>query len=233
MLMAAEEDRSKKLAHEVRTTNISSDFDLAGYGGDACDAFCATAFSKPLPLKDMVRFSFTVGGGKKVRQKYNDGLPMLLVESLKKIGFAEDRGASLDKSCAGLFKYQHNTDTDLKVTRPLGPFAAPCVSRSRARTLGGSRPPPVSPHRLRPDPPDVLAGRPRLPSHRPRGRGGRRGRRQPGGAERGRAAGVLGAAHLPEDGGDEDALPRAAQEGARGPQGIQGLVSASALGRGE
>jgi len=51
-----------------------------------------------------------------VRQKYNDGLPALWADALKKIGFTEDRGASLDKSCAGLFKFQHNTDTDLKVT---------------------------------------------------------------------------------------------------------------------
>jgi len=50
-----------------------------------------------------------------VRQKYNDGLPALFSESLKKIGFAEDRGASQANECAGLFKYQHNTDTDLKV----------------------------------------------------------------------------------------------------------------------
>ena len=42
--------------------------------------------------------------------------PALLAEALKKVGFSEDRGASLDISCAGLFKFQHNTDTDLKVT---------------------------------------------------------------------------------------------------------------------
>ena len=52
-----------------------------------------------------------VGGGKKVRSKYNDGLPALWADALKKIGFTEDRGASVDKSCAGLFKFQHKLQT--------------------------------------------------------------------------------------------------------------------------
>ena len=109
------EDRTKKLALAIRSSTDSNEFDLSGYSADTCDALAQNAFSKPLPLKEMVRFSFTVGGGKKVRQKYNDGLPALLSDALKKIGFAEDRGASMSNDCAGLFKYQHNTDTDLKV----------------------------------------------------------------------------------------------------------------------
>ena len=111
-----EDEKAKKMANMIRMSNDSSEFDLAGYGADQCDRLAAAAFSKPLPLADMIRLSFVVGGGKKVRQKYNDGLPALWADALKKIGFKEDRGASLDKSCAGLFKYQHNTDTDLKVT---------------------------------------------------------------------------------------------------------------------
>jgi hypothetical protein len=110
------EEKAKKLANEIRGSAESSEFDLAGYGAEQCDRLAAAAFGKPLPLKEMVRLSFLVGGGKKVRQKYNDGLPALWAEALKKAGFNEDRGASLDASCAGTFKYQHNTDTDLKVT---------------------------------------------------------------------------------------------------------------------
>ena len=111
-----EDDRSKKMASEIRAATESTEFDLAGYGPEQCERLAAAAFSKPLPIADMIRLSFLVGGGKKVRQKYNDGLPALWSDALKKVGFAEDRGASLDKACAGLFKFQHNTDTDLKTT---------------------------------------------------------------------------------------------------------------------
>ena len=139
------DDKSKKLAHSIRTSTESNEFDLQGYGGDACDKLAESAFSKPLPLKEMVRFTFVVGGGKKVRQKYNDGLPALLADSLKKVGFQEDRGASLDISCAGTFKFQHNTDTDLKVTHvypKIDPEAAAAAESSDAG------PDPLSPSEL-------------------------------------------------------------------------------------
>ena len=111
-----ESDKAKKMAALIRGATESSEFDLAGYGDDQCNRLAAAAFAKPLPLSEMIRLSFVVGGGKKVRQKYNDGLPALFADALRKVGFSEDRGASLDVKCAGLFKYQHNTDTDLKVT---------------------------------------------------------------------------------------------------------------------
>ena len=110
------DDKAKKLASEIRGTGASAEYDLAGYGPEQCEKLAQAAFGTPLPLADMVRLSFVVGGGKKVRQKYNDGLPALWADALKKVGFNEDRGASLAPECAGLFKYQHNTDTDLKVT---------------------------------------------------------------------------------------------------------------------
>ena len=114
--MSGDDDKAKKLAAEIRSADDSMELDLAGYGAEQCDKLAAAAFGKPLPLDKMVRFSFLVGGGKKVRQKYNDGLPQLWSDALKKVGFQEDRGASLALECAGLFKFQHNTDTDLKVT---------------------------------------------------------------------------------------------------------------------
>ena len=75
--MAAEEgeEKAKKLANEIRGSTESTEFDLAGYGGEQCAKLAAAAFSKPLPLAEMIRLSFVVGGGKKVRQKYNDALP--------------------------------------------------------------------------------------------------------------------------------------------------------------
>ena len=72
--------------------------------------------------------------------------PALLAEALKKVGFSEDRGASLDISCAGLFKFQHNTDTDLKVTH-VYPRIDPAAAKAEA---GGSDagPDPLSPAEL-------------------------------------------------------------------------------------
>jgi len=130
------DDRTKKLALAIRSATESDDFDLAGYSAEACDALAQNAFAKPLPLKEMVRLSFTVGGGKKVRQKYNDGLPALLSDALKKIGFNEDRGASLSNDCAGLFKYQHNTDTDLKVVHVF-PRIDPAAAAAAEPSAGG------------------------------------------------------------------------------------------------
>ena len=114
--MAEVDDKAKKLALAIRTASSNTEYELMGYGADTCNALASAALDKPLPLKEMIRFSFVVGGGKKVRQKYNDALPALLSDALKKIGFAEDRGASQANECAGMFKYQHNTDTDLKVS---------------------------------------------------------------------------------------------------------------------
>ena len=84
-------------------------------------ADCAAHSSRPplsLPHRpspcQMIRLSFVVGGGKKVRQKYSDSLPRALSDALVAVGYAEDRGASLDPSSAGTFKLQHDTDKDLK-----------------------------------------------------------------------------------------------------------------------
>jgi hypothetical protein len=133
-----ESDKAKKTAALIRGSTESNEIDLAGYGGEQCDRLAEAAFAKPLPLAHMIRLTFTVGGGKKVRQKYNDGLPALLADALRKVGFSEDRGASLDVKCAGLFKFQHNTDTDLKVTHvypKIDPEAAAAASEGEG---GGS-----------------------------------------------------------------------------------------------
>ncbi len=72
------------------------------------------AFSEPLPSSKMLRITFTVGGGKKVRQKYGEDLPKYCREALRALGFEEDRGASACIECAQSYKYQHDTDKDLK-----------------------------------------------------------------------------------------------------------------------
>ena len=108
------EETAKKLAMEVRQSNKSEEFDLSGYGPNSVTKLVQDAFTAPLPLGNMVRLSFVVGGGKKVRQKYNDGLERLLCDALNGIGFTEDKGAALSLECAGQYKYQHDLGKDLK-----------------------------------------------------------------------------------------------------------------------
>ena len=54
----AGEERSTRLAKEIRWSIAPTDFDLAGYGNDQCDRLAKAAFSTPLPLAATVRLSF-------------------------------------------------------------------------------------------------------------------------------------------------------------------------------
>jgi len=75
----------------------------------------ASGFTDPIECSEMFRVSFCVGGGKKVRQKYGDGRVLKdLTAALQGLGFEDDKGASCCLASAGSYKYQHNTDTDLK-----------------------------------------------------------------------------------------------------------------------
>ena len=139
-------DQAKRLANEIRNASESQEFDLSGYGAEGC-AKLAAALEHPLPLSAMIRLSFVVGGGKKVRQKYNDGLPMLLADALRKAGFSEDRGASLAVECAGLFKFQHNTGTDLKTTH-VYPKIDQAAAAAQAEAASGPVADPLSPKEL-------------------------------------------------------------------------------------
>lgn len=61
----------------------------------------------------MVRFSFLVGGGQKMRQKYDADCGKHMSTALRAIGFEEDRGASEDLACQGSFKQAHDTDKNI------------------------------------------------------------------------------------------------------------------------
>jgi len=49
-----------------------------------------------------------------VRQKYSDDLSKIFTSSLSAIGFVEDNGASCEPKSGGKFKYQHDTNKNLK-----------------------------------------------------------------------------------------------------------------------
>ena len=88
--------------------------DLHGYDHGQIDEVVRGAFGDPLPSPAPVKITFVVGAGKKARQKYSPSLPKDLIASLSSLGFEEDRGASACFECCGTFKYQHDTDKDLK-----------------------------------------------------------------------------------------------------------------------
>eukprot|EP00965_Chrysotila_dentata_P059344 1969480-Pleurochrysis_carterae.AAC.5 len=67
------DERAKRLAAEVRAATESTVFDMASCSGAGPISQLVNAgFGQPLPLAHMVRLSFIVGGGKKVRQRYDD-----------------------------------------------------------------------------------------------------------------------------------------------------------------
>jgi len=105
---------ASSLAGKVRRAAESDDFDLGGYDQAKCGDLVKAAFSEPFPLKEMVRLSFTVGGGKLVRQKYSDDLPKIFMGALTAGGYTEDGSATVEAGSAGKFKYHHDTNKNLK-----------------------------------------------------------------------------------------------------------------------
>ena len=105
------------LARDIRTCGESNDlrdpFDLARYDEARCSELVRDAFSEPIPARAALRFSFLVGGGKAMRQKYDPNCGKYMATALRALGFEEDRGASEDLSCQGKFKNQHDTDKNI------------------------------------------------------------------------------------------------------------------------
>eukprot|EP00854_Cymbomonas_tetramitiformis_P005808 gene5808-7006_t len=135
--MAEEGDaRSFTLAKSIRSANDSEEYDLAGYGGAQIPDLVNAAFKTPIPLPPdkMIRVTFVIGGGKKVRQKYNPDLARELSTALAALDFTDDRGAGCVLECQGMFKLQHDTDKDLKFMhvfpRVVGEEIAPASEQS-------------------------------------------------------------------------------------------------------
>eukprot|EP00959_Pyramimonas_sp_CCMP1952_P424738 8896466-Pyramimonas_sp.AAC.1 len=70
------ESKAHGMASEIRALKDSEEFDLAGYDGAQVTNMLNASFSSPiqLPAGHMVRVTFVIGGGKKVRQKYPETL---------------------------------------------------------------------------------------------------------------------------------------------------------------
>ncbi len=103
------------MAGEIRGSITSEQFDLANYTEARVRDLVTAAFSSPLTAPTaMVRFTFVVGGGKLVRQKYSDDLPKWMNSSLRDVGYSEDRSAAETFDSQGTFKQQHDTGQNLK-----------------------------------------------------------------------------------------------------------------------
>jgi len=111
----------------------AAEFDLKGFSEASARAFIPAAFAEPLDAPQPVRCTFLVGGGKKVRQKYEPDLGKWLADALNQLGFEEDRAASAVEECQRTYKQQHDTDKDLKYLHVF-----PAVSIGRAGAGGAS-----------------------------------------------------------------------------------------------
>jgi polyhydroxyalkanoate synthesis regulator phasin len=110
------EQQGHGIVGAIRSTTSSEQFDLSGYTESRTHDVLTGAFGKPLEAPtEMIKFTFIVGGGKLVRSRYPDELPKWVSNSLREIGFLEDRSAALDLSSQGTFKLQHDTGQNLKV----------------------------------------------------------------------------------------------------------------------
>ncbi|GAX77342.1 hypothetical protein CEUSTIGMA_g4788.t1 [Chlamydomonas eustigma] len=108
-------DETHGLAGEIRASIVSDQFDLSGYTEARVKDLVVAAFSTPLTApKEMVRFTFLVGGGKLVRARYDEDLPKWVAAALRAIGYAEDRSAAETFDSQGTFKQQHDTGQNLK-----------------------------------------------------------------------------------------------------------------------
>merc|ERR1711865_76223 len=107
-------DQFHGLALEIRNGGLQELYDLSGYSSAQVKDLVQDSFGTPIAASDAMRVSFTVGGGKNSRQKYSDDMPKFVKEALRGVGFEEDRGASCCLQCQGSFKYQHDTDKNVK-----------------------------------------------------------------------------------------------------------------------
>jgi len=103
------------LAKKLRAFTEHDDderFELANYTQIQAEQLVELAFSSPLEAaKEALRFTFIIGGGKLVRHKFDDQLGKYLTAALRKVGYEEDKAASLGSS--KVYKMQHDLGQNL------------------------------------------------------------------------------------------------------------------------
>lgn len=139
--MAAFEEE-KGLVGKIRTATESDAHDLAGYTEARARDLIEKSFSTPLEgCMEMVKFTFTIGGGKLVRSRYDDSLSKWIVSALRDLNFVEDRSAACDFNSQGTYKQQHDTGQNLK-TISIFPYvlcAMKSAEKAQAEEESGGR----------------------------------------------------------------------------------------------
>ena len=104
---------AKTLVENAIQGDTKEPYSLSNYNEERINKLVDDVFSKKLkvPAKPgMVRFTFIIGGGKKVREKYDPACQKNLTAALRKYKFEDDQGAALLPECAGKYKTQHDTN---------------------------------------------------------------------------------------------------------------------------
>lgn len=90
-------------------------FDLADATTATIETTVRDAFADPFAgLTEMIRLTFVTGAGKLGRARYDENAARALTNTLRELGYEEDRGASAIWECSGTFKLQHDTGKNLK-----------------------------------------------------------------------------------------------------------------------
>jgi len=94
----------------------STELDLANWQLEWMEALVCDVFARAIACDDghYAHVKFIVGGGKKTRGKYEEETLKVMTTALREVGYEDDRGASACAECQGTYKYQHDTDKDLK-----------------------------------------------------------------------------------------------------------------------
>jgi hypothetical protein len=100
-----------KRLRAVREHDDDERYDLAGYTQTQAEELMSLAFADPIEATTPLRFTFIIGGGKLVRTRYPEELGKWLMAAGRKLGFEDDRGASLGMSM--VMKMQHDTGQNL------------------------------------------------------------------------------------------------------------------------
>jgi hypothetical protein len=99
----------------VQAATESEEFDLAGFDQPKVEELVQLAFTTPIKTPEPLRLTFVVGGGKKVRQKYYEAMSLDFGNALRSsAGYVENAAAAVSRTCQGVYKFQHDTDKDLK-----------------------------------------------------------------------------------------------------------------------
>ena len=98
---------SKTLVENAMQGDTKEPYSLSNYNEERINKLVEDVFSKKLKVPaqpGMVRFTFIIGGGKKVREKYDPACQKNLTAALRKYNFEDDQGAALLPECAGKYK---------------------------------------------------------------------------------------------------------------------------------